>query len=373
MATGTRSGDEASDDVNDEPSDDVNDEPSDDVNDEDATAADGATDEGGADRASHEDAAVSDAKASDTKAGDTKAGDTKAGDTKAGDTEARGAPPPAVGDGAAAMKARRARGGAWLALVGALVLPAALLYAWSREMPVGPREMPALTLSPSEVAAQLAEDAADAAAAPDGELALERARHYRDTNVGEFRAADYPGRAELRRQALAAAMDALREAEGPDVVRRIRAADLERLEPALHGEIPEPERVEVLGGFTRMMHRYSMLDEERQTAPRFVVRTVFKARWNAMHGLELTDGFSPVEARAYFGWLALHADGAPVQQRVDALDTYAAAGGSRAEEARAVLLFDEGRLDEAAEAFAEAYRESPTFRLRNHAHAAATP
>jgi hypothetical protein len=124
--------------------------------------------------------------------------------------------------------------------------------------------------------------------------------------------------------------------------------------------------VAVLGDFVSMMRRYGLARGDRQVAPRFVVRVTLKARWNALHGRELTEGLSPIERQAYWGWLAVRGEGAPAELRLRGLERYAQAGGARAAEIRGVLLYDEGRLDEAHDAFEEAYAASPTFRLRNH-------
>jgi len=102
-------------------------------------------------------------------------------------------------------------------------------------------------------------------------------------------------------------------------------------------------------------------------APRFVVHTALKARWNAMHGREAIDGLSPVELRAHWGWLALYGGAAPLELRLEAARHFRDAGGARAHEARGALLVQAGRMDDAEEAFLEAYASEPSFRVRNHA------
>ena len=263
-----------------------------------------------------------------------------------------------------AERAPSYRFGPLAALVAVLVAPALLLFAWSRPAPAPPLEMPPLVLETSEVAAQIAADERAAERAPRGEAADERRRLYLESNTAELEAGDPPGRARARRQALVAAL--ARAAPTDEARAAVRAGDLARLEPALRGELSAGDRAAELGGFLDTMQRYGLARGRRQIAPRFVVRTLFKARWNAMHGRELTEGFSPVELRAYHGWLALRAEGAPLDLRLAALDAYAASGG-RALEARAVLLYEAGRLEEAREAFLAAYERAPTFRLRNHA------
>jgi hypothetical protein len=265
------------------------------------------------------------------------------------------------------------RAGATLALVVALVTPGLLVWAWSLPVAVAPSELPPLVLDPSEVERALRDAAAAASAAPDDAISAERRRLYEEANVAEHEGVEPAGRGRARKEELLRALAALIAAHGPEVVQQTRARDLEGLEPALRGAIAAGDRVAVLGGFVTMMRRYGLARGDRQIAPRFVVRTLFAARWNALHDRELTDGFSPIEHRAYWGWLALRAEDAPVERRLDALERFARAGGTGHAEARAILLFREGRLDEAREAFAAAHAAEPTFRLQNHLLAAAEP
>ncbi len=265
-----------------------------------------------------------------------------------------------------AVSTSRARVGAGAALVSVIVAPALLAFAWSRPAPVPPREMPPLVLEPSAVEEVLASDRALAARAPEGERADARRRLYREVNAAERAASDPPGRGQARRAELERALSALVEEHGDEAVRATRASDLAELGPALHGGAGD-ERDAAIGDFVAMMQRYELVRDGRQVAPTFVVRTLFAARWNAMHGRELTEGFSDVELRAYWGWLALRGEGAPIERRLEALERYREAGGPRADEARAVLLYDAGRREEAGEAFERAWSRRPTFRLRNHA------
>ncbi len=250
-----------------------------------------------------------------------------------------------------------------------LVAPAALVYAWSMPVAAPPTEVPPLVLDPDEVAAQIARDDIAARSAPSGEAADERLRLYHETNVAEQEGREPPVRARERRESL---VGALASAAPSDEAREaLRASDLGRLEPALAGALPRGDAAAELGGFLDVMRRYGLVRGRQQVAPRFVVRTLFKARWNAMHDRELTEGLSPVELRAYHGWLALRAEEAAPEQRLEAIERYAEAGGARADEARGVLFYDQGRLEDAREAFERAYSREPTFRLRNHALACA--
>ena len=125
-------------------------------------------------------------------------------------------------------------------------------------------------------------------------------------------------------------------AHGPEARRALRAADLERAMAALRQEGPERDRE--LGGLVPALERYDMVRSGQQVAPDFVVRTVFKARWNGAHARPLTEELSPVELRAYWGWLALEAVSAPLPRRLEAVTAYTQAGGAHGSEAQGVLL-----------------------------------
>lgn len=263
---------------------------------------------------------------------------------------------------------RRTSSLATLALVLSLVAPALLAWSWSRPMEAPPLELPALTLPPAAITAVREADAA--LTEPTGARADTRRTIYGEANVAEHDATDYPGQAQIRAGRLGMALTALVEEHGEDAVAACRVADTERAMRALRGDVEEGSAVEALGGFVRMMERYDMARDGRQTAPAFVVRTALKARWNAVHGRALTEGLAPIELQAYWGWLALHATSAPPDRRLEALERYEAAGGPNAAEARGVLLFEAGDMAGAREAFEAAHAATGSFRLRNHALAA---
>jgi hypothetical protein len=281
-------------------------------------------------------------------------------------SRARQGEPGEAGAGAAA----RGRGAATAVLVLVLVAPAALLWTWSRPRAAPPSQMPALALPPAQVRAQIEADRAAADAAPDDRLEETRREIYTEANEAELEASDPPARALRRQRRLEDSLEALAEAHGPDAVAAVQAADLARAERAMRGALPEVRRPGELGGFVDMLRRWGMVEGERQVAPRFVVRTAFKARWNAMYGREPTEGMSEVERRAHWGWLALRAEAAPLAARLEGLERYAEAGGERVAEARGVLLYEEGLGERARDAFEAAHAARPSFRLRNHALAA---
>ncbi len=118
------------------------------------------------------------------------------------------------------------------------------------------------------------------------------------------------------------------------------------------------------------MATYGLTGDGAWRAPDIVVRALFKARFNATLRRPLTEGLHPIELEAYWGWLALEAEEAPIDRRLEALDEYEAVVERTFPEARGVLLFHAGEFLEAAERFEEAYAETGNVRLRNHAMAA---
>lgn len=113
------------------------------------------------------------------------------------------------------------------------------------------------------------------------------------------------------------------------------------------GKGPDERQQELLGTFEKNLDRYQLRLHEKIPTTQFVVRTLYKARWNAIVGLPLTEGFSPFELRAYWGWLGLHSDRIGASIRDIALERYAATGGDNVAEARAVLAFGDGHTADA--------------------------
>jgi hypothetical protein len=260
----------------------------------------------------------------------------------------------------------RGRAASVLVLVVVLLAPTLLVLQWSRPAPVRPRLPPPLLLDPAAVRAQRAEDAALAARAED---TARRRQLYDDVNRAEVEQRDTRAMARHRRERLADVLTSI--AADAEARAALRAADLARLEPALRGTLEPAERAEAIGAFAQSLVRYRLVEDGRQSGPTFVVRTLFKARWNGLHGRPRLEGLSPIELQAYHGWLALGAEGAPSESRLAALDAYAEAGGTRVAETRAILRCREG-LD-AREAYDAALSEGFSFRLRNHALACALP
>jgi hypothetical protein len=231
--------------------------------------------------------------------------------------------------------------------------------------PVPPAGPPALVLDPERVGAQLAEDRRAAAEAPPtpeiDELWLEQGRAELVGNelrhMSEARA--------IRRKA---AIDRLRLEHGPTLDGALRARACELLASALLGE--HPNAAAFLGSFPRALRRYGALSDGELVAPWLTVRALWKARYNGLFDLPLTEGLSPMELRAYYGWLALRAASVPLEQRLAAVERWAEAGGDGALEARAALLYESGQAGAAADAYRAAYEATGSVRLRNHALAA---
>lgn len=230
---------------------------------------------------------------------------------------------------------------------------------------VFPREGPGLALDPGAVREVLRrEEQLEPVAGPEVERLAELygAQGRAETSEGEPRE-----EFEARVRALAEAVEALRARAGDEALAALRAQALRELEPALAGELDPSEEEAFLGSFPRMLERYGAMKDGRLVAPFFVARTLFKARWNSIHRLPLTDGFAPIELQAYHGWLALHAHDAPAAQRLAALEAYAEAGGAGVAEARAYFAALAGRPAEAVVRYGELWEEHGDLRARNHA------
>ena len=227
--------------------------------------------------------------------------------------------------------------------------------------PVIPTEGPGLRLDRSAVSAVL--DAESNAPAPSGEhvtklLELHAEQGRVERTEGESRQA-FAARERAIREAIAQLSD--------DEIDALRARAMQRLGPALAGEVSEDEQAEVLGSFPRMLERYGAARDGEVVAPDFVVRTLYKGRWNGIHRRELTEGFAQVELQAYWGWLALHAESAPLGRRLEGLELYRRAGGGHADEARAYLAFRNEQEARASATYAEIFESRGDLRARNHA------
>lgn len=251
----------------------------------------------------------------------------------------------------------------------AILMPSAALGAWLPVHAALPIESPVLTLPADQVRAAIAADRRRAQAAPEDELESRRRTLYLELGLAESRPEE-PAAGAARRRALAAALEEIVRVHGEDAVAAIRARDVERMIPALAGQGDPIERARELGSFSQALSRWGAIVEGRRVASEYVIRALFAARWNVAHGRPASSGFGRLRLRAYEGWLALHGEAASPELRADALDAYEAAGGSDADEARAILAWRAGDRASAAAAFGALYERTGNLRFRNHQAAA---
>jgi hypothetical protein len=239
--------------------------------------------------------------------------------------------------------------------------------------PIDPTETPSVQLDPAAVAEVRRADREVASPMPSGKKVEQLRELFAEQGRAEYQRGEPVGTAERRLSRLRRTLRRVQAKHGDRAVRSLRAHAVHGLRDALEGRMPSAKRQGVLGSFPRMLDRYGMRDSSgRLAVPFFVVRTLYKASWNAIGGLELTAGFEPVEKRAYWGGLALHARKAPVRRRLRALKRYEGLGGARVAEARGVLLFKAERYGGAREWLQRAHDAAPNFRVRNHMLAAST-
>jgi len=254
-----------------------------------------------------------------------------------------------------------------LAAIALLVLAiafAALLLA--RPRAVSPTEVPALVLPAGEVARVLAADQRSASKAPHSVQAESLRALLRTQGEVEVRGHEDADEYHRRRQKLAEGYASLVAADGEQAAMCLRAEATQELEAALDLKLSLAKAKVVLGAMPAVFEREGVTHDGELIAPRFVAHTLFKARWNLLHGLAPDQRFEPIEKRTYYGWKALHAQGLPMPTRVAALQKYAKLGGAHADEALGVLLFSLQEYEQAAVPLQAAYRADPSLRLRNY-------
>ena len=119
----------------------------------------------------------------------------------------------------------------------------------------------------------------------------------------------------------------------------LRAKAALQLEDALELRLEGKRAKQVIGAFNSLLERERASMDGYLVAPRFVVRTLYKARWNILAGLAPDHAFERIERRAFYGWQALHSETEPLPKRMAALHEYGLAGGDHVEEALGILLF----------------------------------
>lgn len=248
------------------------------------------------------------------------------------------------------------------------VLLAGLSFA--RPRAVMPAELPSLRLNARDVREVMVADAAAAQAAPKSARAQGvEALLMRHGAVEAAGPEDFDTNKE-RKAALAAGFREVVAEVGPTNALRLRAKNVQQIDAALELRLPEAEAKQVLGSLPRILALEGATRDGYLVAPRFLVRTFAKARWNLLHGFRAVHEFARVELRAYYGWQALHAERLPAPQRIRAIESYIEAGGTDADEALGVLLLRQHEADLAAAAFTAALRHNDHLRLRNYLLAA---
>jgi hypothetical protein len=229
-----------------------------------------------------------------------------------------------------------------------------------------PSEMPALVLPTAAVAAVLQQDSERAAAAPHSQVANELMTRYLDFGASEIAALEDQHLLRLRRRTLHSAYARVVAQHGADAGLALRALTLSKFEAALDSQLPTKEIKSLLGLFPNVLAQHRATRDGEEQAPHFVVRTLYKARWNRMLDLDPDFGFARIERVAYFGWLGLQAENLPLSVRRQALQDYAVAGGPHASEAQGILAFAQQDYPHAVSALTDAYNQTPSLRLRNY-------
>jgi hypothetical protein len=227
------------------------------------------------------------------------------------------------------------------------------------------QETPPLTLPVEPVRKAMADDAKAAASAPQTVAAKKLDALWLELGHGERDGLEPSHMTRARHRDLHAAFDVVVRESGQPAALAVRAAATERLDAALDIELAPELARDVLGNFPIVLQREECTRGGELIAPRFVVRTLYKARWNISHEQTPDLAFTPIERRAYYGWQALHARRLPLEQRLEALLVYQRNGGTRVNEAVGVMLQRSAQSGPASAAFAAAYRSVGTLRLRN--------
>jgi hypothetical protein len=231
---------------------------------------------------------------------------------------------------------------------------------------IAPIELPTLTLPAAEVAQVMSDDARRAAAAPHSAEARELMQRFHQFGASEVSALEDARLGLQRRRLLHHLHDRVVAADGAAGALALRAQALAELEAALDARLPQNQVSGVLGVFANVLSEHGVTRNGEELAPHFVLRTLYKARWNRLLDLPIDSDFARVERVAYFGWLGLHAENLPLAARRQALIQYAAAGGPHAAEAQGVLAFLDHDYALAASELERAYAQDHSLRLRNY-------
>ncbi|MGB8329552.1 MAG: hypothetical protein WCE62_05445 [Polyangiales bacterium] len=234
--------------------------------------------------------------------------------------------------------------------------------------PVDPWEMPSLVLDRNAVSDAIGLDTTLAKEMPDADEAHALRslflQHGRSEANPPYTVREY----DERQAAIHWAVEALVDKYGMPAFEAMRANAVTEFVRVFgdgaakaHGDY----EASVLGGIREVLEQYGALYRGVVVAPPLTVRAFYKARWNSVHRRPFVEGFSQVELQAYWGWLALHAWGKPLEQREDALIAFRDAGGRGTEEAAAMFDVLGGRPDRAAGSLEKLYSATGELRLRN--------
>ena len=276
------------------------------------------------------------------------------------------APQRTVASVAASGPAAAAGRGPLLALIIALALPGALSALWLAPRPAEPAEMPPLVVPQVRAQASIASLTALAGQAPGDDDVTEARRRelYLLHGVSEARPDAAPAQARTRDEELQALAVTLETQGHLDAV---RASDVLRTIEALSRGGQDADRLGEIGAFPRLLEQWGAVLQGRRIAPRLVIHALAVARWNGIHGRELTEGMDETLLLAYHGWLAFYGPSGGTDLRGGALVEYVRAGGRRGLETEAFLRLSGGDAAGAQLAFEAAYQASGNVRLRNHA------
>ena len=246
--------------------------------------------------------------------------------------------------------------------------------------PVDPWEMPSLVLDRAAVsdAIRLDETLANELLGSEEEQTLRTLflDHGRSEANPPYERVEF----DQRQVAIHHATKSLIDAQGSPALEAMRAAAVEEFVRMFGDGNHEPQddyEVGVFGGVREVLQQYGAMHEGVLVAPPLTARVFYKARWNSIHRHPFVDGFAQVELQAYWGWMALHAWGKPLEAREDALVAFRDAGGFGTQEAASLFDLLAGRPDRASKSLEKLYAVTGELRLRNLAlgarHAALLP
>jgi len=235
--------------------------------------------------------------------------------------------------------------------------------------PVDPWEMPSLVLDRVAVSDAIGLDETLSKEVPDSDEVRTLWSLFLDHGRAEANP-PYERREYDRRQtAIHHATQALTEKHGAPALEAMRAAAVEDFMRLLSDGSHDPQTEDeqgILGGFVEVLNEYGTLRNGVMVAPPLTIRVLYKARWNSIHRQPFVEGFSAIESQAYWGWLALHGWGKPLQKRREALLAFRDAGGFGTEEAAALFNLLGGQPARASESLNALYEASGQLRLRNN-------